>query len=174
MKGRIAPRILAVSLFLALAMTPVIVQEGLVSFRASLGQPLLTFTAVLALLLGVSLGPLALTRAIARRRAESGEDSGADGEPQDGEGPAGEEEAAETGGEGQDEREVSLAESLSELEPENFMDLARALEEMGRDADTLEVLARVVEGRESEHGDEVAEALRRLRHKLGRENSGDA
>lgn len=174
MKGTSALRILAVSLFVALVLTPAIVQEGLASFWVSLGQPLLTFAALLAVLMGLALGPVAVVRGIARRRALTGAGGEADREPPDGEEPHDGEEPQDAGEEQQDETEVSLADALSELEPDNFMDLARALQEMGRDADTLEVLARVVEGRESEHGDEVAEALRRLRRKLSRENSGNA
>ena len=181
MKGGTALRILAVSLFVALVLTPAIVQEGLASLWVSLGQPLLTFAAVLAILLGLALAPAALARGIARRRERTAGSGKDDGEPRDGEGARDGEAAAEAdevpanaGEEQQEQPEVSLADALSELEPDNFMDLARALQEMGRDADTLEVLARVVEGREGEHGDEVAEALRRLRRKLNRENPGNA
>ena len=66
-----------------------------------------------------------------------------------------------------------LADALSELQPDNFMDLARALQEMGRDADALEVLARVIERKEGESREEVAEALRRLGHKLKPDHSGN-
>ena len=198
MKGTIAPRILAVPLFAALAITPAVTQEGLFSFWSLWGVPLLASAAVFAVLAGMVLGSRALAARYAGRRVAAGEDGEANGEPaadEDGdangepatgedrmangepaagEEPAEVEPAAQAGEEEEREAEVSLGDALSELAPENFMDLARALQEMGRDADTLEVLARVVEGRESEHGDEVAEALRRLRRKLDQESSASA
>ena len=187
MKGPIAPRNLAVPLFAALLITPAVTQEGLFSFWSLWGGPLLAAAAVFAVLAGLVLGPMALAARYAGRRARAGEvsDSEASGEPMPGEEPAtgeetpqaGKEEAeseAEENEQEKSEAEVSLADALNELDPENFMDLARALQEMGRDADTLEVLARVVEGREGEHGDEVAEALRRLRRKLDQESSASA
>ena len=186
MKGTIAPRILAVPLFAALAITPAVTQEGLFSFWSLWGVPLLASAAVFAVLAGMVLGSRALAARYAGRRVAAGEDGEANGEPaadEDGEAngepaageePAEVEPAAQAGEEEEREAEVSLGDALSELAPENFMDLARALQEMGRDADTLEVLARVVEGREGEHGDEVAEALRRLRRKLDQESSASA
>ena len=62
--------------------------------------------------------------------------------------------------------DTELAEALSELEPANFLDLARAFQEMGRDAEALEVLALIVEAKQGENAEEVADALRRMRRKF--------
>lgn len=175
MKGRVVPRILAVPLFVALVISPAIVQEGLRSFWVSWGQPLLVSAAVFAVLTGIVLGPANLIGKYVRRRAHAIENSEkADlleklEELADGERTAGAGDVATV--------KIALADALSELEPENFinfMDLARALQEMGRDADTLEVLAHVLEGKDIQHGEEVAEVLRRLRRKLSRENPASA
>ena len=174
MKGRIAPRILAVPLFVALAITPAVTQQGLVSFWSSWGGPLLASAAVFAVLAGLVLGSMVLATGYARRRVTTVEDGEAEVASEDRQEPAEGEQTDEAGEEAAVDPEVSLADALSELKPENFMDLARALQEMGRDADTLEVLARVVEGQESGHGDEIAEALRRLRQKLSEESPGGA
>lgn len=168
MKGRIA--ILAVSLFIALLVSPAVPQEGLFSPWVLWGVPLITAALVFSGLSGIIFGPPRLARifsgAGSKKKGEAS--AGRDG---------GEEEA------GKPERaadeilvgpDAALADAMSELDPENYMDLARALEEMGRDADALEVLAHIVEAREGENADELAEALRRMRLRLEPKNSGSA
>ena len=190
MKGRLSPRILALPLFLALIAAPAIMQEGLVSLWAGWGIPLLGAAGVFALLAGLMRGAWALGRLRPRRRADPARDGGDPDEPEtDADEPKsgadaaekGEEEAgtaAGTEGEAKDddgaedgEEEVVepdpvLSEALDELEDENFMDLARALQEMGRHGDALEVLARAAELKEGGYGEEVARALRRMRRQL--------
>ncbi len=179
MKGDIAPRLLAVPLLVALLAAPAIVQEGLVSFWASWGLPLLAAAAVFAVLMAVVLGPLAVRRRLSRRSEPDPEEESEEPEPEPEEDePAvvdgdveDAEEASEADQEPTIEPDTALADALSELQPDNFMDLARALQEMGRDADALEVLARVIEGKQGESGEEVAQALRRLGYKLKQDHS---
>ena len=166
MKGSVAPRILAVPLFVALLAAPAILQEGLFSLRDSWALSLLAALCLFALVLAAIAGPMALVRRFARR---SGNDAVESGAPED---SADEEQATEADDEASEEPDITLADALSELQPDNFMDLARALQEMGRDADTLEVLAQVIERKEGDYEEEVAAALRRLRHKLGKDISG--
>lgn len=168
MKGRIA--ILAVSLFIALLISPAVPQEGLFSSWVLWGVPLLTAALVFSVLSGIILGPPRVARilsgAVTKKKdeASAGRNSG--------------EEEAETPERAGDEiivgPDAALADAMSELDPENYMDLARALEEMGRDADALEVLAHIVEAREDEKAAELAEALRRMRQRLGPKNSESA
>ena len=165
MKGSVAPRILAIPLLVALLAAPAIVQEGLVSYWASWGLPWLAALGLFGFALAIIAGPPALARRFTRRRETDTKDS----EPS--EDSANEEAATEAEDEAEQEPHTSLSQALSELQPDNFMDLARALQEMGRDADTLEVLARVIERKEGDYDDEVAAALRRLRHKLRQDNS---
>ena len=172
MKGRLSPRILALPLFLALIAAPAIMQEGLVSLWAGWGIPLLGAAGAFALLAGLMRGAWALGSLKPGRRAgaaraggEPDEAVAAAGEPESGADAAIHDEAAE------DEEEVVepdpvLSEALDELEDENFMDLARALQEMGRHGDALEVLARAAELKEGGYGEEVARALRRMRLQL--------
>ncbi|MYA30703.1 MAG: hypothetical protein F4Y31_05650 [Gammaproteobacteria bacterium] len=168
MKGRIAPP--AVSLFIALLISPAVPQEGLFSLWVLWGVPLLSAALVFSVLSAIVLGPPRVVRIFSR--AGSKKD---DGESRDGN--AGEAESAEAQ-QSADEIAVgpdaALADAMSELDPENYMDLARALEEMGRDADALEVLAHIVEARENEDAEELAEALRRMRQRLGPNNSESA
>lgn len=172
MKGDIAPRILAVPLLVALLAAPAIVQEGLVSFWASWGLPLLAAAAVFAVLMAVVLGPLAVRRRLSRRSKPDPEEQPEEDEPAaDGSDVEGAEETPEVDQEPTIQPDTALADALSELQPDNFMDLARALQEMGRDADALEVLARVIEGKQGESGEEVAQALRRLGYKLKQDHS---
>ena len=113
---------------------------------------------------------------------ESGADAAEKGEGEEKAGTGAEAEGAEDDAAGddeaihdeaaEDEEEVVepdpvLSEALDELEDENFMDLARALQEMGRHGDALEVLARAAELKEGGYGEEVARALRRMRLQLG-------
>ena len=170
MKGNFAPRLLAVPLLVALLAAPAIVQEGLVSFWASWGLPLLAAAAVFAVLMALVLGPLAVRRRLSRRSEPEREE---DESPEDAGDVEDAEEASEAGQEPAIQPDTALADALSELQPDNFMDLARALQEMGRDADALEVLARVIERKEGESREEVAEALRRLGHKLKPDHSGN-
>ena len=202
MKGRLAPRILAVPLFLALIAAPAVMQEGLVSLWAGWGIPLLGAAAAFALLAGLMRGAAALGSLRQRRRAGAARDGGepadadadaresAGGAAEDAEADAeaeGDEDAEAEGGAGGDEAaegeeeivepDPVLSEALDELEEENFMDLARALQEMGRHGEALEVLARVAELKEGGHGEEVARALRRMRRQLGgrgRQHAGGA
>ncbi len=168
MKGKLAPRILAVLLFVALLLAPAVFQEGLASFWAAWGLPLLAAAGVLAVLMALVFGPLALARRLSRRRDPEvvEDDSPADAKV--------EEESQSAGEDPPIKPDTALTDALGELQPENFMDLARALEEMGRDADTLEVLAQVIERKEQGSAGEVAEALRRLRLKLGPDNPSQA
>ena len=171
MKGRTA--ILAVSLFIALLVSPAVLQEGLFSLWALWGAPLLSAALVFSVLSGLILGPPRAARMFSRagrgRSKKNGEASrGRTGGEENAEEP---ERAAGEIAVGPD---AALADAMSELDPDNYMDLARALQEMGRDADALEVLAHVVEAREGEHAAELAEALRRTRQRLEPENSGSA
>ena len=162
MKGSVAPRLLAIPLLVALLAAPGILQEGLFSLRDSWALSLLAALCLFVVVLAAIAGPMALVRTYTRRGADhiKENDSSEDEEP-----------VAETEDDAEQEPELTLADALSELQPDNFMDLARALQEMGRDADTLEVLAQVVERKEGDYEDEVAAALRRLRHKLRQEHS---
>jgi len=168
MKGRIAP--LAVSLFIALLFSPAVPQEGLFSSWVIWGVPLLTAALVFSVLSGIIFGPPRLVRKFSGTGSKKSDEASASRD-------AGEEEA-ETSEKADDEIAVgpdaALADAMSELDPENYMDLARALEEMGRDADALEVLAHIVEARESEDAGELAEALRRMRQRLEPKNSESA
>lgn len=168
MKGRIAT--LAVSLFIALLVSPAVPQEGLFSQWVLWGVPLLTAALVFSVLSGTIFGLPRLARIFsgAGSRKKSEASGGRDG---GGEGAEKPEQAADEILVGPD---AALADAMSELDPENYMDLARALEEMGRDAETLEVLAHIVEAREGENADELAEALRRMRQRLEPKNSGSA
>ncbi len=173
MKAHLAPRILAVPLFIALFAAPAIIQEGLISLWAPWGLPLLAAAVVFAALAGVMRGAWALGgHLLLARKAKDGSQPAAADERA----PAGEEGEGEgTVDDGEEEEEekeeikpdLVLSEALNELEPENFMDLVRALQEMGRHGDALEVLARVAELKEGDYGEEVARALRRMRHQLG-------
>ncbi len=168
MKGRIAT--LAVSLFIALLVSPAVPQEGLFSPWVLWGGPLITAGLVFSVLAGIVFGPARVARMFSTHGSrKSGETSQGRAGGEVGAGKP--ERAAEEVVVGPD---AALADAMSELDPENYMDLARALEEMGRDADTLEVLAHIVEAREGENADELAEALRRMRQRLEPENSGDA
>ena len=180
MKQALAPRVLAAPLFLALFAAPAIMQEGLVSLWKPWGFPLLTAAGVFALLSLVVCGAWALgaaVRAGGERESLDGGDSAEDGaEAAAGEaGPAtmAAEGAVEADEEADDEiddgPDLVLSEALSELEPENFMDLVRALQEMGRHGEALEVLARASEMQQGEYAEQIARALRRMRRQLGEE-----
>lgn len=163
---------LAVSLFIALLVSPAVPQEGLFSLWAFWGVPLLSAALVFSVLSGIILGPPRVARIFSSARARAKKE-GAASRSRSGGGD--EEESPE--GAGDDilvTPDAALADAMSELEPENYMDLARALEEMGRDAEALEVLAHVVEAREDKNAEELAEALRRMRQRLEPENSGSA
>ena len=172
MRPYVRNAILAVSLFIALMVSPAVPQEGLFSLWAFWGVPLLCTVLVFAVLSGIILGPPRLARIFFGARARAMKDGAAsrnrDGGGDEEEGP---EQAA---GEIMVAPDAALADAMSELDPENYMDLARALEEMGRDAEALEVLAHVVEAREGENAAEFAAALRRMRQKLEPETSGSA
>ena len=161
---------LAVSLFIALLVSPAVPQEGLFSLWALWGAPLVSAALVFSVLSGIVLGPSRLARLFSRGDLKNkGETSrGGDG------GEAEEQEAERAADEIAVEPDAALADAMSELDPENYMDLARAIEEMGRDADALEVLAHSVEAREGEDAAELAEALRRMRQRLEPEDSGSA
>ncbi len=165
MKGSVAPRLLAIPLLVALLAAPGILQEGLFSLRDSWALSLLAALCLFVVVLAAIAGPMALVRRFALRSGIATEESGASADSTD------EEQATEADNEDNEEQEITIADVLGELQPDNFMDLARALQEMGRDADTLEVLAQVVERKEGDYEDEVAAALRRLRHKLRQEHS---
>ena len=168
MKGRIA--ILAVSLFIALLISPAVPQEGLFSPWGLWGAPVLTAALVFAVLAGIIFGPPRVVRLISGAGSKKNGDASRDRDG--GKAEAGKfERAADAIAVGPD---AALADAMSELDPENYMDLARALEEMGRDADALEVLAHIVEAREGENAEELAEALRRMRQKLGADDPGSA
>lgn len=161
MKGRIAA--LAISLFFALLISPAVPQEGLLSPWSLWGLPLLFAALVFSVLSGIIFGPPRVVRIF----------SGA-GSKKKSEAPGcrdGGEREAEKSERANDEivvgPDAALANAMAELDPRNYMDLARALQEMGRDADALEVLAHVVEAREDESAGELAEALRRMRQRLG-------
>ncbi len=164
MKGRIA--ILAVSLFIALLVSPAVPQEGLFSVWAW-SAPLLSAALVFSVLSAIVFGPPRLVRIFsgAGSKTKGGASQGRD------DGKAKTEKPERDAGEIMVGPDEALANAMSELDPENYMDLARALEEMGRDADALEVLAHIVEAREGENAAELAEALRRMRQRLGPENS---
>lgn len=168
MKGRIA--ILAVSLFIALLISPVVPQEGLFSPWILWGVPLLTAALVFSVLSGIVFGPPRLVRKFSGAGSKKNDEASA--------GRDGDEEEKETSEPAGDEiivgPDAALADAMSELDPENYMDLARALEEMGRDTDALEVLAHIVEARESEDAGELAEALRRMRQRLEPKDSESA
>ncbi|MCY3816185.1 MAG: hypothetical protein OXG59_07810 [Gammaproteobacteria bacterium] len=168
MKRRIA--ILAVSLFIALLISPVVPQEGLFSPWSLWGVPLLTAALVFSVLSGIIFGPPRLVRKFSGAGSKKHDEASRDGD--DGKAEAGKPEGDD------DEIEVgpdaALADAMSELDPENYMDLARALEEMGREADALEVLAHIVEAREGENAAELAEALRRMRQRLEPKNPESA
>lgn len=168
MKGRIAP--LAVSLFIALLISPAVPQEGLLSPWVLWGLPLLSAALVFSVLSGIILGPPRVVRIFSGAGSKKkGEASGSrDGRDRE----------AEKSERADDEivvgPDAALADAMAELDPENYMDLARALEEMGRDADALEVLAHIVGAREDDSADELAEALRRMRQRLGPKNPDSA
>ena len=71
------------------------------------------------------------------------------------------------------EPDTAIAEALDELEPENLTDLVRALQEMGRHGDALEVLARMAELKEGDYREDMAQALRRMRRQLRPEPSAN-
>ena len=167
MKGRIAT--LAVSLFIALLISPAVVQEGLLSLWILWGVPLLYAALVFSVLSGIILGPPRMARIFSRAGPKKNGEASRGSNGGEADAPKLERAAGEiTVG-----PDAVLADAMSELDPENYMDLARALEEMGRDADALEVLAHVIEAREGENAEELAEALRRMRQRLG-PNSGSA
>ena len=155
---------LAVSLFIALLLSPAVPQEGLFSVWAFGGVPLLYAVLVFAVLSGIILGPPRVTRILSGARAKAKKDGAASRSR----GGGGDEEAKpeQAGDEIMVAPDAALADAMSELDPENYMDLARALQEMGRDAEALEVLAHIVEAREGENAEELAEALRRMRQRL--------
>ncbi len=165
MKGSVAPRLLAIPLLVALLAAPGILQEGLFSLRDSWALSVLAALCLFVVVLAAIAGPMVLVRTYTRQGGDEIKESDASGD---------EEPATEAEDDGDQEPDITLADALSELQPDNFMDLARALQEMGRDADTLEVLAQVVERKEGDYEEEVAAALRRLRHKLRRDISGSA
>ena len=165
MKGRIA--ILAVSLFIALLISPAVPQEGLFSVWVLWGMPLLSAALVFSVLSGIMLGPPRLVRKFSDAGSKKNDEASRNGD----EGEAEADRPERAAGEIIVGPDAALADAMSELDPENYMDLARALEEMGRDADALEVLAHIVEAREGENAAELAEALRRMRQRLGPENS---
>ena len=168
MKGRIAP--VAVSLFIALMISPAVPQEGLLSPWVLWGVPLLSAALVFSVLSGIMFGPPRLVRIFSG--AGSKKNRAASGCRDAGKAESGEvQRSADEVALGPD---AALADAMSELDPENYMDLARALQEMGRDTDALEVLARIVEAHENEDAEELAEALRRMRQRLGPKNSGSA
>lgn len=167
MKSRIAPRILAIPLFVALLAAPAVFQEGLISFWASWGLPLLAALALFGVGLALIFGAPPLARAFNRpSRSEDG-DSGISEDAQD-------EQPAEVEDESEKELDIALGDALSELQPENFMDLATALQEMGRHADTLEVLAQVLERKGIASRAEVAQTLRRMRLNMRQDDSRSA
>lgn len=168
MKGKIAP--LAVSLFIALLVSPAVPQEGLFSPWVLWGVPLLTAAVVFTVLTGIVFGPPRVVRGLSG--AGSKPNTEASRERDGGEAEADKPERA--GDEIALGPDAALADAMSELDPENYMDLARAMQEMGRDADALEVLAHIVEAREDENAEELAEALRRMRQRLGPKNSASA
>lgn len=161
--------ILAVSLFIAFLLSPAMLQQGLFSPWAW-GTPLLfaalAFAALSAMLLGA---PFLAGKFTAARKGGNKAGETAQGRDSDGE-----EAASPAQQEAAPEPDRELADALGELEPANYMDLVRALQEMGRDADALEVLAHVAEAEAGERGEEVAQALRRMRQKLSPESSGSA
>ena len=163
MKGSVAPRLLAIPLLVALLAAPGILQEGLFSLRDSWALSLLAALCLFVVVLAAIAGPMVLVRTYTRQGGDEIEESGASGD---------EEPVTEAEDDADEEQEITIADVLSELQPDNFLDLARALQEMGRDADTLEVLAQVIERKEGDYEEEVAAALRRLRHKLLRDISG--
>ncbi len=164
MKSHLAPRILAVPLFIALAATPAIMQEGLISPWASWGIPLLAAASVFAVLAGAISGMWVAVDAgkVWRRERKAQVEDEADG-------AIDREAAVEDEAEPEREPDLALSEALSELGPENYMDLVRALQEMERHDDALEVLARVTEMMAGDYGEEIARALRRMRRQLHRE-----
>ena len=156
---------LAVSLFIALVAAPAIPQEGLFSLWAwglSLVFAVLTF----GVLSGIMLGAPAVAGRFFRGGADAKKAGNASREQNGG----GEEQPGRADDEITVEPDAVLSEALGELEPENYMDLVRALQEMSRDAEALEVLAHIAEARDDEYGEEVAEALRRMRDRLTPEN----
>lgn len=157
--------ILPVSLFIAFLLSPAVLQQGLFSPWAW-GAPLLFAALAFAVLSAMLLGaPSLAARFAAGRKAGNGAGEAAQGRDSNGE---------EAGSPAQEETapgpDQELADALRELEPANYMDLVRALQEMGRVADALEVLAHVAEA--GDRGDEVAQALRRMRQKLHPGSSG--
>ena len=163
--------ILAVSLFIALLVSPAVPQEGLFSLWDFWGVPLLCAVLVFSVLSGIILGPPRVARKFSGAGARAKRD-GTDSRSRRG----GDKEKRSEGAAGEIMvgPDAALADAMSELEPENYMDLARAFEEMGRDAEALEVLAHIVEAREGENSAELAEALRRMRRKLGPNDPGSA
>ena len=141
---------LTVPLFIALLATPAIVQEGLVSPWASWGFPLLSAAGVFAALAGGLSLAWTLGGGKPSRQTRGSREKAASARQE----PAGDDGAAE-------KPEPDMA--LDELEPESLMDLARALQEMGRHGDALEVLARVAELKEGDYREDMARALRRMR-----------
>lgn len=157
----------AVSLFIAFSLSPAVLQQGLFSPWAW-GAPLLFAALGFAVLSAMLLGAPSLAGKCAAAR-RGGNKAGEAGQDRDGE-EAGSPEQEETAL-GPDKE---LADALGELEPANYMDLVRALQEMGRNADALEVLAHVAEAEAGGRGEEVAQALRRMRQKLSPGSSGSA
>ena len=169
MRIRLAPRILAVALLVALFAAPASLYEGLISPWTRWGEPLLIAVAIFAVLGGVLGGarPAGVRQPRLRARKAPAAGKAAETYAQDSAGGAMVNVEGSEGAEGQPD--PTLSEALDELEPENLVDLARALQEMGRHGDALEVLARIAELRGSNYGGEVARALRRLRHRLHQE-----
>lgn len=151
---------LTVPLLIALLTAPAIVQEGLVSLWAPWGVPLFSAAIVFTTLAGVGGLAWALGRGKPSRRSQENRETAVCASQESTAGPNAAEEA---------EADIALTEALDELEPENLMDLVRALQEMGRHGDALEVLARMAELQDNDYRQDVARALRRMRRQLERE-----
>ena len=168
---------LAVPLFIALLAAPAIVQEGLVSMWVSWGLPLLSAAGVFGVLAGVANLTWTLGGGKPSPEARESREKAASAKQQ----PAADSGAAEEPepdmalAEALDEPEpdTAIAEALDELEPENLTDLVRALQEMGRHGDALEVLARMAELKEGDYREDMAQALRRMRRQLRPEPSAN-
>ena len=145
----------ALALLAALLLAPATFQEGLVAPGAGWGRPLLAAAAMFA-----SLCLLVLCCLVGWRRAKRSSAG------QQGEAGAGSEEGAilpEDEAAPTDGLDAALKDAGMKQDPENLMDLARAFQEMGKDDQALEALARVVERDGGARAGEIAATLRRIR-----------
>ena len=154
---------LAVVLWLALFAAPAVVQHGLSSWWAPWGLPSLAAAFIFAVLAGTVHATRILREHVHRRAAQGATQKGPGSAVDNPDTQAEESAEEEHGAAPEEEPDQVISTALEELEPQNYMDLARALQEMNRHGEALEVLARVAEHNQGDYGQALARALRRMR-----------